>query len=171
MAFVDLARERFSVRKYSERPVERGKFDQVLEAARVAPTAKNLQPWRVHVLRGADVLERYDELTPMRYGAPTVLVFTYDVAQDWKNPLEEGVHSGEQDASIAATYAMLQATDLGLATLWCNYLPNACVAELLGLPASERVVLALDLGYAAPEVHPSHLHAQRKSLGDLVDFR
>ena len=66
---------------------------------------------------------------------------------------------------------MLQATDLGLATLWCNYLPNACVAELLGLPASERVVLALDLGYAAPEAHPSHLHAQRKPLGDLADFR
>lgn len=171
MGFMDLARERYSVRKYAPRAVERQKLEAVLEAARIAPSACNLQPWRVHVLQSADVLERYDELTTMRYGAPTVLVFTYDVAEDWKNPLEEGVHSGEQDASIAATQAMLEAQDLGLATLWCNCLPNAGVAEMLGLPASERVVLALDLGYAAPEAHPAHLHAKRKSLGELTDFR
>jgi nitroreductase len=171
MDFLQLARERYSVRKYTSQAVERQKLEAVLEAARIAPTACNLQPWRVHVVQSEDLLERYDELTPMRYGAPTVLVFTYDVAEDWKNPLEEGVHSGEQDASIAATHAMLEAQDLGLATLWCNYLPNAGVAELLDLPASERVVLALNVGYAAPEAHPSKLHAAGKSLGELADFR
>jgi nitroreductase len=137
MAFGDLALRRFSVRKYSERPVEQRKLDQVLEAARVAPTAKNLQPWRVHVLRSPEALAAFDELTTMRFGAPVVLVFTYSEDEDWKNPLEEGIHSGQQDASIAATHAMLQATELGLGTCWCNYLPNARVAALLGLPKSE----------------------------------
>lgn len=171
MAFADLALRRCSIRKYSERPVEQGKLDQVLEAARVAPTAKNLQPWRVHALRSPEALAAFDELTTMRFGAPVVLVFTYDVNEDWKNPLEEGIHSGQQDASIAATYAMLQATELGLGTCWCNYLPNARVAAMLGLPKSERVVLALDVGYPAAEAHPAHLHWKRKPLEDLVDYR
>ena len=171
MAFADLALRRCSIRKYSERPVEQGKLDQVLEAARVAPTAKNLQPWRVHALWSPEALAAFDELTTMRFGAPVVLVFTYDVNEDWKNPLEEGIHSGQQDASIAAAYAMLQATELGLGTCWCNYLPNARVAAMLGLPKSERVVLALDVGYPAAEAHPAHLHWKRKPLEDLADYR
>lgn len=107
MAFADLALRRCSIRKYSGRPVGQRKLDQVLEAARMAPTAKNLQPWRVHALRSQEALAAFDELTTMRFGAPVVLVFTYDVDEDWKNPLEEGIHSGQQDASIAATHAML----------------------------------------------------------------
>ena len=116
MDFRELADRRFSVRKFSARPVEREKLEAVLAAALAAPTAKNLQPQRIYVLQGADALAKLDALTHCRYGAGTVLLFAYDTGEDWKNPLEEGVHSGVEDASIAATHAMLQAAELGLGT-------------------------------------------------------
>lgn len=170
MTFMDLAAERYSCRKFSNKPVEADKLAQVLEAVRIAPTAKNLQPEHVYVLQSEDALAKVDALTHCRYGAPMVLLFTYNIEEDWRNPLEKGIRSGVEDVSIAATQAMLQASELGLATCWCNYYPNTKLEQSLGLPAEQRSVVLMPLGYADASAHPAHLHAESKDLKDLVSY-
>lgn len=170
MDFVELMKKRYSVRKFAGEPVGDDDLARVLEAVMLAPTAKNLQPQRVYVLQSPEALEKLDGLTHCRYGAATVLLFAYDTAQEWKNPLEEGVHSGVEDASIAATQAMLEATELGLATCWCNYFPNTELERALGLPESERSVLIMPIGRAADGVRPAPLHGASKDESEIVRY-
>ena len=78
MEFKDVVKNRYSCKKYSDRPVEADKLAAILNAGRLAPTAKNLQEQRIYVLQSAEALAKVDELTPCRYGAPTVLVVAFD---------------------------------------------------------------------------------------------
>ena len=71
MEFKEVIRNRFSCRKYSAREIEREKLDAVLEAGRLAPTAKNLQEQHIYVVQSEEMLARIDKVTPCRYGAPT----------------------------------------------------------------------------------------------------
>lgn len=106
MTFMELAKKRFSVRKFSDRAIEQEKLEQILTVGNIAPTAKNLQPQRIYVLQSEEALSKLDAQTHCRYGAKTVLLFTYDTDEEWKNPLEDSVHSGVEDVSIVATHMM-----------------------------------------------------------------
>jgi len=170
MDFMELAQKRYSVRKFADRPVEAEKLAQILAAGRIAPTAKNQQPQRIYVLQSAAAMAKLAELSPCVYGAPLALVFTYDRDEEWQNPYEEGVHSGVEDVSIVATHVMLQATELGLGTCWCNMFPNSKLEEALGLPKNERSVLFLLVGYAAPDAAPAPRHEECKDLATTVKY-
>ncbi|MCR5359318.1 MAG: nitroreductase family protein [Thermoguttaceae bacterium] len=170
MEFIELAKKRFSVRKYSDKPVEREKLDLVIEAGRVAPTAKNLQPQRIYVVESAEGLAKIDELTPCRFGAGIVFIFTKNTDEEWTNPLEAGVRAGVEDVSIVATHMMLEAEDLGLGTCWVNYFPNSELEKAFGLPKNERSVLLMPLGYPAPDAAPGPNHATSKKADEFVKF-
>ena len=124
----------------ADRQLEKEKLDQILEAAMAAPMAKNNQPQRIYVLQSKEALEKLDTLTHCRYGAGTVLLFTYNQDEDWKNPLEEGTHSGVEDVSIAASYVMLQAIELGVYTTWCNYFADSELEKAFQIPENEKAV-------------------------------
>ncbi|MBR6373082.1 MAG: nitroreductase family protein [Victivallales bacterium] len=171
MSFMDLARRRYSVRRFSDKPVPRETLVKILEAGNIAPTAKNQQPQRIRVLQSKEDLALIDTLTPCRYGAPVVLVFTYDEDEEWKNPLEEGVHSGVEDVSIVATHIMLQAADLGVESIWLNYFPNTKLEADFKLPSNERSVLLMPLGYAAEGARPAPQHTSKKPLDATVEWR
>lgn len=170
MEFMKLAAQRYSVRKFSDAPVEPEKLSAVLEAGNVAPTAKNLQPQRIYVLSSVEALEKVDGLTRCRFGAPVVLLIAYDADEDWKNPLEEGIHAGQQDASIVATHIMLAAAEAGLGTCWVNLFPNSQANEAFDLPESIVPVLLMPIGYAALDAKPSRLHDERKPLEETVTY-
>ena len=170
MEFMELLGKRYSVRKFSDRPVEPEKLQLLLEAANLAPTARNIQPQRIYVLRSEDALAKMNALSPCVFGAKTVLVFAYDENEEWKNPLEEGIHSGVEDVSIAATQVMLCAETLGLGTCWCNYFPNKKLEEAFGLPEQERAVLFMPVGYPADDAEPSPMHEKRKPLEETVRY-
>lgn len=170
MNFMDLAKQRFSVRKYSDVQVEKEALASVLEAARVAPTAKNQQPQRIYVLQSKEALAKLDGLTHCRYGAQTVLLFAYNEDEDWKNPNEAGVHSGIQDVSIVATHMMLRATELGLHTTWCNMFANSALEKAFGLPQNEKSVLIMPIGHKAEDSIPAPMHGQTKSLDSMVTY-
>ena len=70
MAFIDLARSRYSERRFAQTPIEPEKIDLILEAGRVAPTARNRQPQRILVVQSEEGLERIDRCTDCRFGAP-----------------------------------------------------------------------------------------------------
>lgn len=170
MKFMELAKQRFSARKYSDKPVSKETLDQILEAALIAPTAKNLQPQRIYVLQNPKDLAKLDELSHCRYGAPVVLLFTYDTDEDWKNSREEGIHSGVEDVSIVATHVMLQAAELGVDTTWCNLFENSKLEQIFNIPKNEKSVLFMSLGYRTDDCEPSPLHEQTKSLDELVKY-
>ena len=94
MNFMDLAKARFSTRKFTTQPVEDEKLAQILEAGKLAPTAKNQQPQKIYIIRSREKLDRLNQLTRCIYGAGTVLLVAYDDNLDWDNPMEEHVSSG-----------------------------------------------------------------------------
>lgn len=170
MDFMELAKKRFSVRKFSDKEVEKEKLDKVLESALLAPTAKNQQPQRIYVLQSEESLAKLDELSPARYGAKTVLIFTYNEDEEWKNPLEDGIHSGVEDVSIVATHVMLRAAELGLDTTWCNIFSNSKLEEAFNLPKNEKSVLFMPIGYKAEDCKPAPMHDASKSLEEMVKY-
>ncbi len=170
MKFKELAAKRISVRKYSDKKVDQETLEKILDAALLAPTAKNLQPEKIYVLQSAEALEKLDTLTHCRYGAQTVLLFAYDNDADWKNPSEEGVHSGIEDVSIVATHVMLRAAELDVDTTWCNMFANSKLEETFGLPANEKSVLIMPIGYRAEGVKAAPMHEQTKSIDEIVKY-
>ncbi len=109
MDFLDLVKERFSVRDFLPKEIESDKLDQILLAGNVAPTARNIQPQRIYVLKSKESLDKMREITKMVYNAPIVLLVCVDLDEVWKNPLEEGYNTSEMDASIVGTHMMLEA--------------------------------------------------------------
>ena len=168
MDFTELAQARYSVRKFSDKALEPEVLKRILEAGLLAPTAKNNQPQRIYVLQSKEGLDKLDSLTHCRYGAGTVLLFTYNTDEDWKNPLEEGVHSGVEDVSITATYIMLRAIELGVYTTWCNYFANSKLEQAFDLPENEKAVLIMPIGYPAEGAAPAPAHTESKKLEEIV---
>ena len=167
MEFKEVVKNRYSCKKYGSRPVEEEKLNAILEAGRLAPTAKNLQEQHVYVLQSAEALAKVDAVTPCRYGAPTVLVVAFDRSSVFTYPGGKR-DSGVEDATIVATHMILAAADEGVDSCWINFLAPDKLAEALGLPENEEVLMVMDLGYAAEGAGPLPNHISRKPLSETV---
>ena len=170
MEFKEVVKNRYSCKKYSGRPVEKEKLTAILEAGRLAPTAKNLQEQRIYVLQSAEDLAAVDAVTPCRYGAPVVLAVAFDKNNVFVYPGGKR-DSGAEDATIVATHMILAAADEGVDSCWINYFDMDKMAEALGLPENEELLMLMDLGYAAEGAGPLLNHTSRKALGETVIFR
>lgn len=148
MDFMELAAARYSVRKFSPQPVEEEKLNTILEAGRLAPTARNFQPQRVYVLRTPEAMEKAEKLTCCMYGAPVALLVCCDLERVWNNPERPGYSTCEVDPSIVTTHMMLAAWELGVGSVWVGHFNDKEVCEAYGLPESIRPVAFLPLGYA-----------------------
>ena len=120
MEFTQVVENRYSCKNFSGRKVEAEKLQVILEAGRVAPTAKNLQEQRVYVVQSEEGLKKIDAVTPCRYGAPTCLVVAFDKNHVFTYPGEKR-DSGVEDASIVATHMMLAAANAGVDSCWLNF--------------------------------------------------
>ena len=169
MEFKEVIKNRYSCKKYSDKPVEEGKLQAILEAGRLAPTAKNLQEQHVYVISSPDVLAKIDKVTPCRYGAPTVLVVAFDKTNVYTYPGEKR-NSGVEDATIVATHMILAAADEGVDSCWLNRLDPDELARELGLPENEEILMVMDLGYAAEGAGPLANHFSRKPLSETVSY-
>ena len=169
MEFAEVVKNRYSFKKYDGKQISAEQLDAVLQAGRLAPTAKNLQGQRIYVVQSAEGLAKIDELTPCRYGAPTVLVVAFDKNSVFVYPGEEA-NSGVEDASIVATHMMLAATNTGVDSCWLNFFDPAAVAKAFDLPENEQVLMLLDLGFAAEGFAPLPNHTSRKPLEETVKY-
>jgi Nitroreductase len=166
MEFEKLAAARYSLRKFSDRPVEREKLELVVKAAQAAPTAHNLQPQHIFVMSSASAREKVLRCTPFNFGAPVVLVVAYNAESAWHRELD-GKNHGEIDAAISAAHMMLQAADIGLGTTYVGVFdPAKLLAEFPEMQGFTPIAL-LPLGYPAEGAHPSRLHADRKPLEEF----
>ncbi len=167
MDFKDVIKSRYSCKKYSSRPVEEETLVRILEAGRLAPTAKNLQEQHIYVDTRPETLEIIDAVTPCRYGAPMVLVVAFDKENVYTYPGGKR-QSGVEDAAIVATHLMLAATDEGVDSCWLNCFDPDKLHAMLRLPDNEEILMLLDLGYADEEGKPLPNHFSRKPLSDTV---
>ena len=169
MEFQDVVKNRYSCKKFSSRQVESEKLAAILEAGRLAPTAKNLQEQRIYVVQSAEGLAKIDAATPCRYGAPTVVAVAFDTKNVFAYPGGKR-DSGIEDATIVATHMILAAADQGVDSCWLNFFDPDQTAAALGLPENEALLMLLDLGYAAEGAGPLPNHASRKPLSETVSY-
>lgn len=170
MDFLDLVKERFSVRDFLPKEIESDKLDQILLAGNVAPTARNIQPQRIYVLKSKESLDKMREITKMVYNAPIVLLVCVDLDEVWKNPLEEGYNTSEMDASIIGTHMMLEAWNLGIASVWIRYFDARKISQEFNLDQNIRPIFLLPIGYKSDKVTPSPSHNDKKELNEIVEY-
>jgi nitroreductase len=167
MAFSQLIKQRYSVRAYKPDPVPEDKLQQVLEAARLAPTASNRQPFQIIVIktagREADLRRIYGREWFTQ--APIVLCVCGIPDQAWVRGHDNKNYT-YVDVAIAMDHMVLAATDLGLGTCWIAAFDPQAAHEVLGLPQGVEPVIFTPLGYPADQPRPK----ERKALSDLVRY-
>lgn len=169
MSFIDIAKKRYSVRNYNGRKVEPEKLSQILEAARVAPTAANRQPVRLIVIQSEEGLAKLGKAANI-YGAPLAVVVCADHGRAWVRPHDKK-QTGDIDASILTDHMMLQATELGLGTLWVCFFEPDVVRQEFRLPEELEPVNILAVGYTDEEPASADRHdTKRIPLQQLVFF-
>lgn len=167
MKLHDIINERFSVRKFKNTTVEHGKILQILEAARLAPSAVNFQPCHFVVIQKPESLEKIHSVYSREWiqSAPVVIIACSDHSQSWKRR-SDGKDSADIDISIAVDHMTLQATELGLGTCWvCNFDAEKC-STLFNIPTHIEPVVILPLGY--PNI--SQPIKKRKSLEEITHW-
>ena len=164
MNVIEAIKTRRSVRSYQDKPVESEKLEQLLEAARLAPSANNRQDWKFIVVqdtgtRQALVKACHDQAFIAQ--APVV------IAACSTNPdrlMASGQPTAAVDLAIAVDHMTLAAVELGLGTCWIGAFDAPAVAKLLSVPADSAVVHVLPLGYPAKSSAPR----PRKSAAEII---
>ncbi len=164
MEYAQLIRARYSVRSYRPDPVEADKLDRVLEAAQLAPTACNRQPFRFLVIptagREAELGRIYAR--PWFVQAPLLIAVCALPSESWVR--RDGKIYTDVDATIAMDHLILAATDEGLGTCWVAAFDPAAAREVLRLEPGWEPLVFTPLGYAADSSRPK----QRRPLTELV---
>ena len=169
MDFSEVIKNRYSCKNFSDEKVSKEKLNAILEAGRVAPTAKNFQEQHVYVVQSEQGLAAIDKVTPCRYHATTVLVVAYKKENVFIYPGEKR-DSGIEDATIVATHMMLAAYNEGIDSCWINFFNPDELAQALKLPENEEVLMLLDLGIAAEGTGALPNHSSRKELEETVTY-
>ena len=169
MEFMDVVKNRYSCKSFGTAQITKEQLNVILEAGRLAPTAKNNQEQRVYVIQSKEGLAKVDSLTPCRYGAPTMLLVAFDKTNTFTYPGQK-YDSGIEDASIVATHMILAAKSVGVDSCWVNFFDPEKAAETFQLPKNEEVLTFIALGYAAEKVEPLPNHFNRKPIEQTVNY-
>ncbi len=174
---IKLIKKRHSVRAFSPQRVDRELLLQCVEAARLAPSAENVQPWRFIIIddeqqkkrlvqkafSGIYRASRWAEKAPVL----VVLGAEPDILANRVGKQITGIHYYLIDCGIAGEHFVLQATELGLDTCWIGWFSQRGVKKALNLPASWRIASLFAVGYGK---HQSHKHKKRHPLDKLCSF-
>lgn len=166
MDFIDLVNERYSVRKYSQKAIEKEKIETILNSARKAPSAVNFQPYKIYLVESEEKLAKVKSCYHRTWiqDVPVVMVVVglHDMA--WKRGIDGKDHT-DVDAAIMIDHLMLQAAELGLGTCWvCNFDINK-LKEVLELSSSHEPIAIIPVGYPDNKEVPVK---KRKGLDELI---
>lgn len=157
MNFSELVKKRQSIRKYSDRKVDRTLIDKCLEAARLAPSARNSQPWSYIVIDDPSTIQKISasafsgiyKSTRFAGRAPVLIVVITEKA-DYITRMGNHFRNTKYsliDIGIAGEHLVLQAEELGLGTCWLGWFSARGVRKALDLPKSTRIDVLISLGY------------------------
>ncbi len=163
-----LIKERYSLRSYSDKEVEKEKLMKILEAGQYAPSAVNFQPWHFIVITDKEVHRKASEIYHRDWfkQAPVYIFICGDHSASWKRK-EDGKDHCDIDTAIAVDHMTLQAAALGLGTCWiCNFHVQQC-REFFHLPDYIEPIAILSLGYPDKE---QKTEKKRKPLEEIVHW-
>lgn len=166
MRFFELIKKRYSVRGFKNTAVEPEKLKSVMEAARLAPSAVNFQPWKFFVITDRKILNELSKTYSREWfkTAPTCIVACGNHQISWKR--SDGKDHCDIDVAIVVEHIMLAATELGLGTCWvCNFDAKMC-AEILNLPKELEPVAMIPIGY--PDTIA--VEKKRKPIEEIVEY-
>ena len=166
MNLYEVIKSRYSVRSYLNKPVEQEKLDRILEAARLAPSGSNRQPWKFVVVRGAEMRKKLVPACSNQefVGQAPVVIAGVGLMPD--RIMSCGVPGDPVDVAIALEHVALAATAEGLGTCWIGSFHQDQIRTLLGIPANAKVIEVMSLGYPADHPQPK----TRKPMKELVCY-
>lgn len=165
MDFYNVISGRRSIRKYkTDKKVPDEVLNRILNAARIAPSACNIQPWHFIVIKDNRIKEKLKDAYRQDWfwTAPVIIVGAVDSTISWKRG--DGVNYAEVDLTIAMDHLILASANEGLGTCWIGAFSENKVKEILNIPSNIKVVAMTPLGYPAEEPKMR----QRKSLEEIV---
>ena len=168
MDFLELAKQRYSCRGFASKKVEDDKIKKILEAAKLAPTARNFQPQKILVLTDEEQLKKLSNCTQYGWNAPVIMIIFYDKESSYKRDKYDNKEFGDIDTSIVTTHMMLEAQNLGLGTTWIGSFDPQKIIETYNVPNNLIPVAILPIGYPSEDIKPSKLHEERKDISDFA---
>ena len=177
MNFLELAKKRYSVRSYSDKPVEKEKILRCVEAAGLSPSACNSQPWHFIIVDDVDLKNKIaketlivlSNMNKFTLDAPVMVVLVIE-----KKNISSNIGSFLKnkdfsliDIGIAAEHFCLQAAEEGLGTCMLGWFNEKVVKKLLDMPNSKHIGLLISLGYPKDDIIPEK---KRKPLDDICSF-
>ena len=167
MDFMNLAAQRYSVRKFKDTKVEAAVLEKILAAGHLAPTGCNFQPQRILVLESEEALTKLKGCTKCHFDAPLALLVCYNKEECWTRKYD-GKQSGEVDASIVTTHMMLAAWELGVGSTWVMHFDPFAMREQFSVPENIEPVALLVLGYPAEDAVPFHMHGEFRPMDEVI---
>ena len=145
---MDVIKKRYSCRAYQDKPVEQEKLEKIFEAARLAPSAKNLQDWRFVVCTDTKVKQQMAGTTnhPSAFGQAGAIIAA---CSGNKETMRCGQPIAQIDVAIALEHIALMAADLGLATCWIGSFDAEKVRQILQIPKDVAIIELMAIGYPA----------------------
>jgi nitroreductase len=167
LAVIDILKNRRSTRQYLEAPVEKEKLAQILEAARLSPSANNNQPWSFVVITQQDVKDKLLTAYPRKWflTAPVIIVACANPEAAWSR--QDGEQTWKVDVAIAVQSMNLVANELGLGTCYLAAFDEQKLKDTLGIPKEMRAIVMLTVGYPAEEKGPV---IERKPLEEIIHY-
>lgn len=169
MNFMELAAQRYSVRRFSGEKVPRDVIERILKAAHLAPTGCNYQPQKIYVLESQSALEALKTCTTYHFNAPLAFLVCYDREKSWKRSYD-GADSGMVDASIVTTHMMLQGWTDGVGSTWVMMFDPEKIRQTFHIPDNLEPIALLPMGYPAENAHPSRLHSQFVPIENMAEY-
>ena len=165
MDLYEAVEKRRSVRGYQDRPVEPDKLQRVLNAARIAPSARNAQDWKFVVVQDPSVRHELADQAeqPLLAKAPVVIAA---VSTNPERVMRCGVESGPVDCAIAVDHMTLAAVAEGLGTCWIGSFDQEACCRLMEVPPTAKIIELMVLGYPADQPGPK----SRKAMQDVVCY-
>jgi len=166
MSFLETAKKRFSVRKYTDKIVENEKIEKLIEAAHYAPTGANRQPVRLITVQNPDNLKKVSKAANI-YGAPLAIIVCGDKSRAWVREYDKK-NIVDIDASIITDHIMHEATELELGSVWiCHFKPDVLKSEL-NIPENLEPINILAIGYTDEKSAPDRHKTARIPVSELV---
>lgn len=167
MDFLELAKERYSVRKMGEEKIKQEDLNKILEAAKLSPTAKNLQRQRLLVVNTEKGIEKVKKCTKCDFGASTIIIISYE-KDDEINESQESKEYGLIDTGIVVTHMCLEATNIGLGTTIVGLFDREEIRKEFNIPRIYEPTLLLPIGYI--DRKPSILHNRRNEVETFTKY-
>ncbi|MDO4744075.1 MAG: nitroreductase family protein [Clostridia bacterium] len=169
MDFLNLAGERYSVRKFEDKHLEQEVIDKILKAGHVAPTGCNYQPQRILVLNTDESIEKLKKCTKCHFDAPTAMLVCYNKDESWVRKYD-GALSAPVDAGIVATHMMLMAHSIGVGSCWVMHFDPFAMREEFNIPENFEPLALLVMGYPHKDAAPIEMHSKFRPLDEVVFY-